>query len=279
MVVLCITVPVMNVTNFAPSDDWVTNGRGQRLIPPLDDPDGKPLAYTRVTSFAAAAEDGSGLKHWVAWQAVRGALADPDSDTVTAVKAATQVPVTLIERLADAGGGGEARDTGSRRHKVVAYGLAGVDLSPMPGPARQQAERVIDAVRSLGELTHLEAPIVCDRWQCCGTADYILRAADGTTVVADLKTGSKGPRLLSTSAQLAAYAAGQHFDHKQQQRTGSVAADMDSVRLAVIWAPQTGEPPRVIWLDTAEAVRSAELAHTVRQARRDWGRRERAAIK
>lgn len=254
--------------HHTPSDVWTTNGRGQRLIPPADDPDGKPIPYQRTSTFANTLRDGASLSDWLAWKAVTGALSlDRADPTLNKIRHATDTPRAAVSTLAEIGGSKDKARIGQRRHEVIAMGLAGVSLDGLPDQARIEATTIITAIRSLGTLTHTEAPIVTDRWKTAGSADYILTDAEGRTVVADLKTG-RYLYLTETAVQLAAYAAGHHFDGKT--RTGPVVAE--SARLVIVWAPQDGSTVRLVELDPHRAMETARLAAQVRETRREWER-------
>ena len=264
------------IINLEPSDDtWVTNGNHQRLIP---DPDtGKLRPYRRVSSFAKTLDDCGALPNWQAWMTLRGAQTEGAAQHVIAALKATKTPRESIEQLARLGGSKDKATKGQDRHKVIAMALAGYSLDALPDQARAEVTRITDLIRSLGEIRATEQALIVDRYQLAGTCDYLLTDPDGRTVVADFKTGDS-LRLTSTAVQLGAYVQGVTWE-RTQTRGEPITTDLANARLVVVWAPQDGRDPRLVELDTAQALAAVELADTVRKIRADYGKQERAAAK
>jgi hypothetical protein len=256
-------------TSTTPTQAWRTGGRGgrQRLIP--DPATGELVPYQRVSTFAKTLDDKEGLIAWKAWMALRGAQVE--QGLLQQALHADTTPRGVVDALAEAGGAGQKRDRGADRHQIVAMALSGAPLPQMPSEARAELDAVLRLIESLGTVVGLEVPTVCDRWQVCGSVDLVLTGSDGTTVVADLKTGAKVDRL-AHSIQLISYARSWVWDFDAERRTGPVAASRP--RLVVLHAPQGGAEPALVDLDVDRATRWADLARDVRQARREAARKE-----
>jgi hypothetical protein len=229
---------------------------------------GELLAYQRASTFAKTLDDKEGLIPWKAWMALRGAERDHALKQQALHAAAT--PRGVIDALAELGGAGEKRDRGSDRHQLLAMALSGAPMPQMPAQARAELDAVLRLVESLGSVVSLEAPNVCDEYGTTGSCDLVLQAADGSTVVADFKTGARVDRL-SHSIQLIAYARARYWDFGTESRLGLVAPTRP--RLVVISAPQDGSQPQAVDLDVEKAKQWAALAAAVREARREAARK------
>lgn len=247
---------------LTPDDRWRLGGRGgkQRMIP--DPETGELRPYLRVSTFAKALDDKEGLISWKAWMAVRGTV--KDRALTEQALAAQSTPRTVIDQLAELGGGGVKRDRGSDRHELLAMALRGADMSWLPEQGRTELRAVLDVVEGLGVVQQVEAPLVCDEFAVAGRCDLILKAPDGRVVVADFKTGSD--RRLSSAIQLVCYARSHHWNWDSERRMDLVSFDLP--RLVVIHAPQDGSPPKALDIPPAEALRWAQLAAQVIEARK-----------
>lgn len=248
-------------TSTSPADPFTYGGRGgkQRMIPhPLT---GQPVGYQRVSTFAKTLDAGAGLAAWKTWMALRGSQQRPD--LLQAALHAERTPGGVVEELVEAGGGKDAARRGTDRHQIVAMALTGAPLPDMPPDARAQLDATLDVIASLGQVTAVEAATVNDEYLTAGSCDLVLSAPNGQTIVAELKTGRVDR--MSASIQLIAHARAQYWDGAQ--RTGWVAQGRP--RLVVITAPQDGSQPTALDLDVEQAVVWAQLAVSVRQARKE----------
>lgn len=245
------------------ADGWRYGGRGgrQRMVPHPET--GELLAYQRTSTFSKTLDDKEGLLPWKAWMTLRGA--ERDEALKQQALHAESTPRVVIDQLAELGGGGAKRDRGQDRHTIVAMALTGARLPELPMAAQAELEAILGLIRSLGTVAAVEAPNVCDQWQCCGKADLVLEGHDGTTIVCDLKTGRLDR--LSASIQLIAYARAHYWDFDSESRRGLVSPARP--RLVVIHAPQDGADPVAVDLDVDKAMRWARLAAEVRDARKE----------
>ena len=166
------------------TDPFTRDRYGRPLIP---DGHGTVVPYQRVSTFANMLDDKSGLLAWHSWMSVKGAALDPGLAS-QAVEAA-QTPRDVMEQLATLGGSKQAAERGTDRHTLVQMRLLGEPLPDMPDEARREIERLYTTITSLGTLAGTEVPVVVDEFQVAGSMDYLLRDADGTPIIADLKTG------------------------------------------------------------------------------------------
>ncbi len=252
-------------TATTPSDQWVTNGRQQRMIP--DETTGELLPYQRVSTFAGLLEDKSGLIPWKAWMVLKGETHLPG--VAEQARHSPNTPRGLIDQLAEAGGSKDAATKGSNRHQILAMALTGSPMPDLPPDARSELEAVLDLVVGLGEVVAVEAATVNDEYRVAGTCDLVLRDPQGGTIVCEFKTG-RLVNTLAASVQLSAHARGRYWDHDHGR--GEWVAPTRP-RLVVIHAPQNGQPPNAVDLDPDHAKEWADLAVRVREARKAAGRK------
>ena len=247
--------------NLTPTDVWPTK-RGQRMVP--DPVTGEPIPYQRTSTFAKTLNPHSNtLGQWLAWRALLGAQRPEAHTLVQKALHAEKTPGRTIDDLAEIGGSRDAAQKGTNRHELLAAALHGHDLGHLPPEARIELDSIVRLIHSIGEPLAVEFNTVCDDYRTAGTADLLLRDHQGNPVVVDFKTGSHISRL-EWSLQLIAHARAWHW--ADNQRTEPVA--WSKPRLAIIHAPQSGEPPQLIELDTDQARQAAELACQVRDLRK-----------
>ena len=243
------------------TDPWQRDSYGRPMVPPASG-DGAPVPYTRASTFGKYLEDTTALGYWQAWQAVRGTAVDPHT-AADVIDHEGSTPRRLVETLIDAGGGRDKAARGTARHALVAMRLEGKPLPDMPTESLDALDAVADTVRGLGTLRGVEVDVVNDEYHVAGTADYWITAPDGTTIVADLKTG-RTVSPLSVPVQLVSYARGRVW--RGQLRREYLAAS--APRLVVIHAPQDSGRISVREVEPARAKALADLAVQIRAARK-----------
>jgi hypothetical protein len=240
-------------------DQW-----GRPLIP--DPQTGEMIPYMRTSKFAGLLNP-PWLRDYWQWWAVHAAVRFPHLAAPIALDG-PQGQGTAVQELVHAAGQNEKRDKGTARHTLVRWALTGRDLPAMPRAQRKQLDAVADAVRSLGTITAVEKPLVCDEWRCAGSADYIGTGPDGTPFIADLKTGDRrAGHEHSWAVQLVTYARSVAWDGTT--RGDLVAATLP--RLVIVHAPQE-QPDRIalIDIDPGEAKALGDLAYSIAAAQRTY---------
>jgi hypothetical protein len=243
-------------------DQW-----GRPLIP--DPQTGEMTPYMRTSKFAGLL-DPPWLRDYWQWWAVHAAVRFPHLAAPIALDGPKEQG-TAVQELVHAAGMNEKRDKGTARHTLVRWALTGRDMPKMTRAQKKQLDAVADAVRSLGTITAVEKPLVCDEWRCAGSADYIGTGPDGTPFIADLKTGDydadKGRRRrgaeYSWAVQLVTYARSVAWDGTT--RGDLVAATLP--RLVIVHAPQE-QPDQItlVDIDPAEAKALGDLAFAIATA-------------
>jgi hypothetical protein len=201
---------------------------------------------------------------------------------------------SLIARVLAVGGDPAVWDQGAKRAMdrvhgdagTVAQAHRGADIgsavhqmtervdrgeSVVAGPYEADINAYTDALIAAGLSTdprYVECRLVCDALEMAGTADRLLRRADGSWVVADLKTGATVDYGgLGWSAQLAAYAHSDLYDPTDDSRTPT--PPLDKVVGIIIHLPAGQGTCTLYELDLAAGYRAAVLANEVRNIRRE----------
>jgi len=229
----------------------------------------EPRPHQRCSTFAKTLNPHSStLAAWLAWKALMGASRPEAHQLVQAALHAEKTPKKTIDDLAEIGGSRTAAEKGTDRHTLLAAALHGIDLSHLPPDARMQVDSIVRLIQSVGEVMAVEFNTVTDApYFTAGTCDLLVRDHDGRPVVMDFKTSSSsyGHRL-EWALQLISHARGWHW--ADNQRTEPVA--WAKPRLIIIHAPQSGEPPQLVELDTDQASQAGLLACQVRDLRKQY---------
>lgn len=200
----------------AQRDRW-----GRYLITP---PDGaKPIGYTRVTTIAKTLDDGGGLLPWKATATIVGALRRPGlharwqallaehPDPWYGGDDSKSLCKKLVEECAEAGGSSDRADVGTALHSLTElYDCGKLDPATLLDSAKADIEAYAAAMTAAGitvDPDYVECLLILDEYKVAGTADRIVKLADGRWVIADVKTGTDlRYSWRSIAVQLAAYA-------------------------------------------------------------------------
>lgn len=194
-----------------PRDRW-----DRPLIIPRDKV-GDPKAYRRASSVAEALEDHYGLNQWELRLTAQGLAERPD--LVFAVQTAknSRDVGKIVEEAMDQAGRNTASRNGSTVHRLTEIVDRGEDL---PKGLAINVEAMLEQYVKVTSVLHVEETerfVVQDKIEVAGTYDRKVRVKrgphKGRILIGDLKTGQNLKYLgLKTSAQMAAYAAGEHYD-------------------------------------------------------------------
>ena len=234
------------------------------VVPPAG---GKPVAYTRCTTFVDALDSKEGLMRWKARMTALGLAARPD--LALAVQSTNpddkRALDSVVEQALDAAKASAAATTGTALHQLTERIDEGGTLTGLALPDEHRSS--LDAYRRATE--HLEwAAIeqfrVHDDLKIGGTADRVA-VIDGASVICDIKTGSIDyPGKFAM--QLAVYAHSQVYDHNTGKRhSDSPSADLE--RGLIIHLPAGGGECTLHWIDLAAGWEAVDIARQVRQWR------------
>lgn len=190
------------------------NRWGQYLLP--DPVTGVETAYTRVTTFAKAISDMEGLTRWKMRMVAKGVATRPD---LYALAASTgiedkQAFEKLTEDALEAAKASTGRNLGTALHSFTEQLDLGEELTvPEPWDKDIAAYRAALANAGIKILPEwVERVVLIPGYGIAGTLDRIVELADGTRVIADLKTGSNiDYGWLEIAVQLACYGYAEHM--------------------------------------------------------------------
>lgn len=228
---------------------------------------GKPVAYTRATTYVNALDDKEGLMRWKARMTALGVASRPD--LALAIQSTDpddkrSLDATVGQAL-DAARASAAATTGTALHQLTERIDEGgtLDGLALPDEHRESLDAYRRATSHL-EWVAVEQFRVNDELQIGGTADR-LAVVDGKTVIADVKTG-KIDYPGSFAMQLAVYAHSVPY----QPDTGARGQDTpptDTERGLIIHLPAGGGDCTLYWIDLVAGWEAVQLASKVRQWR------------
>jgi hypothetical protein len=160
-------------------------------------------------------------------------------------------------------------DIGTAVHRLTE--LVDRGESVIAGPYEPDLNAYVDALIRAGltpDPRYVECRLVCDALELAGTADRLLKRADGSWVVADLKTGATVDYGgLGWSAQLAAYAHSDLYDPTDDTRKQT--PPLDKTVGIIVHLPAGQGVCTLYEIDLVAGYRAAQLANEVRAIRRE----------
>lgn len=253
----------MTADLFPVDVDFERDGYGRPLIVP--EHGGKPVAYTRCTTFVSALEDTAKLADWKQRMVALGLSRRNDlllraaSLDVDDRKGLDELCTTAREAAAASA----AATTGTALHKLTELVDQGADTSHLPPDAKRDLEAYARATQPLTAL-RIEQHLVLDDWKIAGTADRIVEY-QGRRYIADIKTGRVDYGQLKIAMQLAVYAHGDLYDVKSGRR--SPMGEIDQQRGIVIHLPAGSGTCELMWADIGQGWEALPLAKQVREWR------------
>ena len=252
---------ILNAAPEIPRDRW---GR-PLVIPPGG---GKPVAYTRVTTYIDVLEDKYNLQKWMQRMVAIGLASRPD--LLLAVQAHRDSKPELdrlCEQAREAAEASAAATTGTALHALTEQVDRGGELPVVPPGAKASLEAYREATADL-RVRHIERFLVQDRLQVGGTADRIVDYG-GESYIADIKTGSIEYGALKIAMQLALYAHSAMYDPASGARTYHGAS---TTRGIIIHLPAVAEPDEAAchlhWVDLEAGWAAVQVAAQVREQRK-----------
>lgn len=237
---------------------------GRPLVTPPDG--GKPVAYTRCTTFVSSMEDRYNLERWQQRMVATG-LADR-ADLLLAAAAARDDKRTLNRVCNDAieaAKGSAKATTGTALHSLTERADRDLDMPVLPPDAQADVDAYVIATASMRHV-HIEQFTVNDELQVGGTPDRVAEFAGGR-YIADLKTGSIKWGALKIAQQLAMYANSVGYRIEDGSRFD---LDVDRERAIVIHLPAGTAQASLYWIDIATGWEAVQVSGAVR----DWRKRD-----
>lgn len=245
------------------------DGWGRYMITPANG--GKPVAHSRVTTFARAIADTGSLEgYWKRCVAV-GMAKRPDL-----VLQASNLTIddkkqlkNICDAADEASGANVKRNLGTGLHTITEHVDGGVDVM-IPDQFAGHIDAYRATVEQLGMRRDLiEGVVVLSEFTLAGTFDRIVEV-DGELYIADLKTGSNPLQYgaLEIAVQLACYA---HADtiYDVGAKTHSPMPEVNKERALVMHLPAAGPAECTLhWVDVKKGWEVARLCGEVRAARR-----------
>ncbi|WP_043648015.1 hypothetical protein [Nocardia thailandica] len=247
----------------APAVTIERDGWGRpKIIPPGG---GKPVAYTRCTTFVDALEDKHGLTQWKMRQVALGLADRPDLLLAVSAHRDSKDELNRITAAAmDAAGAGSAATTGTALHTLTERHDLGQEIGPLPAAAHADLAAYI---RTTGGLQYaaIEQFRVLDDLKVAGTLDRLLEFSD-RYVIGDIKTGDITYGIGKIAMQLSVYARAQTYDPATGAR-GVDAKPIDLQQALIIHLPAGKGTCSLHWVDIAAGWDAVQLAAQVRKWR------------
>jgi predicted RecB family endonuclease len=254
-----------------PRPDFTRNGRQQPLITPENG--GKPVPYTRCTTFVSAIEDGFGIATWKRRLAVTGLIRN--AHLREAAERCLDHPRALdsvCEDAFEAAGGSHKANVGTALHELTERVDRG-ELVAAPYPTvldGYAVDAILDAYREATaslKCVAIEERVVLDGLKIAGTADRVVEY-DGERYIADIKTGSIDLGTLKIAAQLAVYARAVVYNPTTAERSYHGAS---AGRGIIIHLPAVTDPADAVctlwWVDLETGWDAVLLSRSVREKR------------
>lgn len=251
-------------TTEIPRDRW-----GRPLVTPPNG--GKPVGYTRTTSYVGALEDTFNLERWKMRMVALGLSARDDLLlSVVAHHDDKNHLNKICDQAVEAAKASAAATTGTALHSLTEQHDRGtLDLARVPAAYRPDIEAYARAVAGI-EILDIEGFGVLDDLQVGGTWDRIGRLPDGRTVVLDVKTGSIEWGLGKIAMQLACYARATPYNHVGAVRGRPNPEHVDQSAALIVHLPAGEGTCSLVEVDIKAGWEAVALATAVR----DWRKRK-----
>ena len=237
----------------------VPRDRWQRpLVIPRDG--GKPVAYTRCTTYVGCLEDTYNLARWQQRMVALGLASRPD--LLLAVSAHRDDKTQLNRICSDAqeaAAAHAAATTGTALHALTDRLDRGLPLGVIPEAYQADLAAYEKETAELAPV-EIEAFTVLDTLQIGGTPDRVVEFR-GSRYIADVKTGSIQYGIGKIAMQLAVYSRSSLYDPATAERTG---LGVDQNNAIVIHLPAGEGRCELHWVNIAAGWEAVQLATKVR---------------
>lgn len=244
-----------------PPPEVPRDGYGRPLvIPPTG---GKPVPYTRCTTFVGAIEDTYTLGLWQQRMVALGLADRPD--LLMAVVAHRDQKGRLNAICKDAQEAAKAHaaaTTGTALHALTERIDRGLTLGVIPEAYQADLDAYVRATARLKPVM-IEQFCVQDPLKVGGTPDRVVEYK-GKRYIADLKTGTLTFGFVKIAAQLAVYARSRPYNVETGERTAH-GAEVD--RGIIIHAPAGSGTCTLYWVDLLAGWEAVKVSKAVREKR------------
>lgn len=235
---------------------------------------GKPVAYTRCTTFVGCLEDTYNLGQWQRRMVAAGlaarsdlllrasslGLQPADNGEAKRWKAAMN---EVCDKAQEAAQASASATIGTALHELTERIDRGETLGPVPADYQPHLAAYRAATAGFG-VRHIERFTVHDGLQIGGTPDRVLEV-DGRLVIGDVKSGDTVYGIGKIAMQLAVYAQSQLYDPATGERTPLDGIDLEQ-GLVIALNAKTGTC-ELKWVDLAAGWEAVQLAAQVRRWR------------
>lgn len=228
---------------------------------------GRPVAYTRCTTFIDCLDDRFALEQWKQRMVALGLAGR--TDLLLAVQAHRDDKKQLnkiCDDAREAAAATAAATTGTALHALTEIVDAGGELPALPPGASASLERYKEATEPL-KVVAMEQFTVLDTLKVGGTFDRLV-SYEGETFVADIKTGSIEFGALKIAMQMAIYSRAWLYDPATKERTAHGASPARGI---LIHLPATDDPAEakceLHWVDLEAGWEAVKVAKQVRDQR------------
>jgi hypothetical protein len=240
-----------------PRDAW-----GRPLVVPPGG--GKPVPYTRCTTFVGCVEDTYNLSRWQMRMVALGLSERPDLRLAIAAHREDKTRLNeLCEDALEAAKAHAAATTGTALHSFTEQMDRGQELRGVPDEYLADLAAYAAATEELTAV-QIEQFTVNDPLKIGGTPDRVVRF-NGKRYIADLKTGAIKYGYLKIAAQLAVYARSRPYDVVTNERLEPHGAELD--RGIVIHLPAGSGECRLYWVNLLEGWEAVRVARDLRAKR------------
>jgi hypothetical protein len=222
---------------------------------------GKPVAFTRATTFVGCLEDTYNLAQWQQRMVAVGLAQRPDLLVAAAAHRDDKNRLNeIVDAAREAAAASAAATTGTALHSLTEqYDRGTVLPTTLPADVRADLNAYAAAMAPL-EIVGIEEFVVCDEFKVGGTFDRLV-LVDGQDTVFDIKTGRVDYGIGKIAMQLAMYAHSERYDPATGARTDLGARHDFGV---VIHLPAGEARCELIKVDLAAGWEAVQLAAQVR---------------
>src|SRR4051812_961950 len=193
-----MTIDIVSPPVEVPRDRY-----GRPLVVP--NTGGKPVPYTRCTTFVDCLEDKFNLQKWEKRMVALGLADRPDLLLAAAAHRDDKNKLNEIcDNAKEAAKASASATTGTALHALTEQHDRGQTLGVLPADAKADLAAYVAATEPFEHLG-IEEFVVHDGFKIGGTFDRLVRY-NGQTYIADLKTGSVDFGMGKIAMQLAVYA-------------------------------------------------------------------------
>lgn len=237
-----------------PRDRW-----GRPMVKPPGG--GKPVAYTRCTTYAGSIEDTFNLGRWQQRMVALGLAERPDLMVSVAAHHDDKAELNKVcETAIEAAKGKAAAGVGTALHKLTDRLDRGEPLGPVPVEYQADLAAFEVATKPLKVLA-IEGFVVLDDLKVAGTFDRLYEY-EGRRYIGDTKSGNIEYGAGKIAMQMAIYSRGVLYDHRTGAR--EYLGDVDQGRAIVVHLPAGEGRCTLQWIDIAAGWEAVELAGQVR---------------